>query len=228
MDEPSAGGDNDLDGDVEEGEGNDEDPVMSMEEDGEEPEVGEGNNLDEAGGTGMNENEENQTEEVDIADQENGDDAGDDDGLYPTDDVAEMEGDEVEPHDDETSGKDEASHSSTQVAAEANISTSSSSGKMDVTTDALPPQPPDEPSSELVASSIDIPIASILPVLFPRLLGKLMSDGTLNICRGVWAMNDAAHENPDQCRYIPMHLHLFIVTYLPSHIHLYLFTFSYS
>ena len=35
----------------------------------------------------------------------------------------------------------------------------------------------------------------------PSLRGKLMSDGALNICRGVWAMNDAAHEIPDQCRY---------------------------
>ena len=33
----------------------------------------------------------------------------------------------------------------------------------------------------------------------PSMRGKLMSDGNVNICRGVWAMNDAAHELPDQC-----------------------------
>ena len=190
---------------------------MSMEDDGEEPGVGEGDHMDEEGDTGMNENEEQPTEEADVAEPENDDD--DNDGLYPTDDVAEMEGeaegdgegDEVEQHDDEGSGKDEASHAPTQVlAATADTTSASDSGNMDVTTDAPPLPPQDEPSSssssssEAVASSIDIPIAPILPILLPSLRGKLMSDGTLNICRGVWAMNDTAHENPDQCRYVSM------------------------
>ena len=214
MDEPSAGGDNDLDGDDEEEVGNDEDHVVSMEDDGEEPEGRDGDNLDEEGDAEMNENDENPTEEV-------GDDAGDDDGLYPTDDVVEMEGDEAEPHDDEPSGNDEASHSPTQVIAVTDSSHTSGNGQMDVTTDTLPPQPPDASSSSssgLVASSIDIPIAPIVPgpILLPSLRGKLMSDGTLNICRGVWAMNDAAHENPDQCRYIyasctPQFLHTLLL-----------------
>jgi len=212
LDEPSAGGDNDLDGDDEEDVGNDEDRAVSMEEGGEEPEGGDGNNLDEEGNAEMNENEE--------VDQEVGDDAGDDDGLYPTDDVVEMEGDETEPHDDEPSGNDETSHSSTQVGAVTDISNTLGSGNMDVTSDALPPPPPDSSSSSsssaLVASSIDIPpIAPLIvpgPILLPCLRGKLMSDGTLNICRGVWAMNDAAHENPDQCRYI------FVPSSIPSYI----------
>ena len=32
---------------------------------------------------------------------------------------------------------------------------------------------------------------------FPSLRGKLVTDGALNVCRGVWAMTDAAHDIPE-------------------------------
>lgn len=43
-----------------------------------------------------------------------------------------------------------------------------------------------------------IPIVVSTLALIPSLRGKLVRDGTISICRGVWAMSDAAHDIPEQ------------------------------
>ena len=50
-------------------------------------------------------------------------------------------------------------------------------------------------------SDVSDPTQAPTTMLLPSLRGKLMSDGgtTNSICRGVWAMNDDAHDIPEQC-----------------------------
>lgn len=42
-----------------------------------------------------------------------------------------------------------------------------------------------------------VPVVVVPLALVPSLRGKLVTDGALNVCRGVWAMSDAAHEIPE-------------------------------
>ena len=50
---------------------------------------------------------------------------------------------------------------------------------------------------EIAAIEPQVPIIAAPLALVPSLRGKLITDGALNICRGVWAMSDAAHEIPE-------------------------------
>lgn len=47
-----------------------------------------------------------------------------------------------------------------------------------------------EPNQEFVPATPSL--------LIPSMRGKLIADGTLHICRGVWAMSDEAHDQPGQ------------------------------
>ena len=50
---------------------------------------------------------------------------------------------------------------------------------------------------EIAATEPQVPIVVAPLALIPSLRGKLITDGALNICRGVWAMCDASHEIPE-------------------------------
>ena len=43
-----------------------------------------------------------------------------------------------------------------------------------------------------------VPIVIVPLALIPSLRGKLVTDGSSNVCRGVWAMSDIAHDTPEQ------------------------------
>lgn len=75
------------------------------------------------------------------------------------------------------------------------------SSEMELTSDALPHVISNADESHHEDCSVAVPPVPVVIVplaLIPSLRGKLVTDGALNVCRGVWAMSDAAHDIPEQ------------------------------